>query len=187
MAPHTPRARRAPAKPWRASITGRWLKSHYLVGPRGGLAEASHRVSGQPRVDLVQAQVDLAVGEREEAAPRAVALDEERAQPLDLEQPHRLRDAELGEPVHLAHAADALAVGGPHALADGGQVDGAVRHEPLAIRELGQPGLADDDLRPRALEPATHRLAEAERRRRRHRLHRVAAVGADGGRRRAVE
>src|SRR5439155_22301336 len=66
-APHPPHARRAPAKPWRASITGRWLKSHYLVGPRGGLAEASHRVSGQPRVDLVQAQVDLAVGEREEA------------------------------------------------------------------------------------------------------------------------
>src|SRR5436309_9041496 len=80
--PTPPSARRAPAKPWRASITGRWLKSHHLVGPRGGLAEASHRVSGQPRVDLVQAQIDLAVGEREEAAPRAVARSEEHTSEL---------------------------------------------------------------------------------------------------------
>src|SRR3989442_12859073 len=61
---HAPRGTRGAPR-----SRARWLKSHHLVGPRGGLAEASHRVRGQPRVDLVQAQVDLAVGEREEAGP----------------------------------------------------------------------------------------------------------------------
>src|SRR5213593_1703410 len=139
-------------------------RSNDLVGTRGGLAEATHRIWRQPRVDLVQAQVDLAVGEREQAAARAVALDQERPEPLDLEHPHRLRDAELLEPVDLAHAPDAAPVRGAHAIPDGRQIDRAVRHEPLAIRELREAGLADDDFRPRALEPAAHRLAEAERR-----------------------
>src|SRR5438132_6169684 len=162
-------------------------KLHDLVGPRGGLAEASHRIAGQPRVDLVQPQVDLAVGEGEQAPTRAVALHEERTEPRDLEDPHRLRDAELLEPVDLAHAANALAIGGAHAVADGGEVHRAVRDEPLAVRELGEAGLAHDDFRAGTLEPAAHRLAEAEGGGGGHGLHDVGAVGTDGRRRRAVE
>src|SRR5919108_3215690 len=87
-----------------------------LVAARGGLAEAAHRIRRQARVDLVQPQVDLAVGEREQAAALAIALDQEGAEPLDLEDPHGLRDAELREPVDLAHAPDAAAVRGAHAV-----------------------------------------------------------------------
>src|SRR5205807_7622170 len=154
-----------PTPPQRSSRPGKavaLLDLHHLVGPRGGLAEASHRVPGQPRVDLVQPQADLAVGEGVEAPARVVALHQERTEPRDLEHPHRLRDAELLEPVDLAHAANALAIGGTHAVADGGEVHRAVRDEPLAVRELGEAGLAHDDFRAGALEPAAHRRAEAE-------------------------
>jgi SAM-dependent methyltransferase len=53
----------------------------------GGLAEAAQGVGGQVAVHLAQAQVDLAVGQGEEAAARAVALDQERTQPLDFQHP----------------------------------------------------------------------------------------------------
>src|SRR5213593_1004363 len=109
--PRTPRQRSDAPRQSRGAP-----RSNDLVGTRGGLAEATHRIWRQPRVDLVQAQVDLAVGEREQAAARAVALDQERHEPLDLEHPHRLRDAELLEPVDLAHAPDAAPVRGAHAI-----------------------------------------------------------------------
>ncbi len=89
--------------------------------------------------------------------------------------------------MHLADALDRLPVGRAHPVPHGGEIDGAVRDEPFAIGELGQTGLADDDARARALEPAAHRLAEAERRGRGDRLHGVRAVGAHGRGRRAVE
>src|SRR5439155_8399649 len=94
-------------------------RSHQLVTTRGGFAEAAHRVGRQRRVGLVQSQVDLAISEREQAASGAVAFNEKRAEPLDLEDPHRLRDTQLREPVNLAHAPDAAAVRGAHAIAHG--------------------------------------------------------------------
>src|SRR5205807_3975121 len=119
--------------------------------------------------------VDLAVGQGEEASPLTVALDQERTELLDLEHPERLGDPEL-EPVHVEDTLDAAPVRGAETVADGGEIDGAVGHEPLAVGELRETGLADDHLGARALEPAAHRLAEAEARCRGDRLDRVRPV-----------
>src|SRR2546426_8760491 len=113
-----------------------------LVAGRA-LPEAAHRVLRQPVVDLVEAPVDLAVGQREEAPALAVALDEERAEPLDLQHPQRLGAPQLLEPVDFPDPRDALAVGGPQAVADGGEIDRAIGDEPPTVGRL----------RPRLLAP----------------------------------
>src|SRR5712691_1991130 len=112
---------------------------HDLVGAGGGLAEAAHRVRRQPAVDLLEPQVDLPIREREEAPSLPVPLDEEGAQPLDLEHPEGLGDPERFEPVDVDDAPDAPAVRGAHPVAHRREVHGPVRHEPLAVRELGEP------------------------------------------------
>ena len=94
-----------------------------------------------------------------------------------------LGDAQLTQPVHVEHAPDAAAVGGAEPVPDRREVDRPVGHEPLAVRQLRQAGLAHDDLRPRTLEPPAHRLAEAEARGRRDRLDGVGAVRSHAGRR----
>src|SRR5437667_5346758 len=162
-------------------------RSDDLVGPGGGLAEPSHRVRREPPVDLLEAQVDLSVRNGEEALSLAISLHEEGAESLDLEHPEGLGDSELREPVDVDDALDAPTVRGAHPVSHGGEIDGTVRHEPLAIRELGEPRLAHDDPRARALEPPAHRFAEAEARRRRDGLDGVGAVRPDGRCGRAVE
>ena len=82
---------------------------------------------------------------------------------------------------------DTAAVHGAEAVADRRQVHGAVRHEPLAVGQLREPGLAHDHLGARALEPGRHGLAEAERRRGRHGFDGIGAVRPHRGRGRAVE
>src|SRR2546429_101410 len=126
-------------------------RSDDLVSAGSGLAEASHRVRRQSAVDLIEPKVDLAVGEGEEAPSLAVALHEEGAEPLDLQHPEGLGDPELREPVDVDDALDAAPVRGAHPVSHGGEVDGDVRHEPLAVGELGEHRFAVDVLRPREL------------------------------------
>ena len=117
---------------------GGHVGAHQFITTRGGLAEATHGVRRQRRVGLVQPQVDLAIGEREQAAPGAIAFDEKRAEPLDFQDPHRLGDPELREPVDLAYAADASAMARSSAarlLADyrAKYPDGDLQEEALAL------------------------------------------------------
>src|SRR3989449_5727248 len=117
----------------------------------------------------------------------AISLHEEGAESLDLEHPEGLGDSELREPVNVDDALDAPTVRGAHPVPHGGEIEGAVRHEPLAVRELREPRLAHDDPRARALEPPAHRFAEAKARRRRDGLDGVGAIRPDGRGGRAVE
>src|SRR3989442_13110218 len=122
-----------------------------------------------------------------ESLSPAISLHEEGAESLDLEHPEGLGDSELREPVNVDDALDAPTVRGAHPVPHGGEIEGAVRHEPLAVRELREPRLAHDDPRARALEPPAHRFAEAKARRRRDGLDGVGAIRPDGRGGRAVE
>lgn len=106
---------------------------HDLVSPGRRLAEAAERVGRQTGVDLVQPAIDLTVGQGEQAAAPAIAFHQEGAEALHLQYPQRLGDTEVAQPVHVEHARDAAAVSGAKTVADGGEIDGPVRDEPLAI------------------------------------------------------
>src|SRR5262249_8834425 len=132
----------------RATTVGRGTKSpseelDELVSPGHRFAEPAHRIGGQTAIDLVEPQVDLAVGERAGAPAPTVDSDAEGDTTLDLEHPQGLRDPELLQPVHVDHAPDRASVARAEPVADGGEIDGAVRHEVLAVGRLCEPRLAD--------------------------------------------
>src|SRR5262245_28635981 len=76
-----PQGRRA-----RDRRAGRRSTSHDLV-QNGGLAEPAQGITGEIAVDLAKAEIDLPVGEGEEAPPFSIALHQEGPQPLDLQHP----------------------------------------------------------------------------------------------------
>src|SRR5262245_27152020 len=110
-APPAPRIRMSLST---TSVTRRTVGSPELddfVGAGGRLPEAAHRERRKPAVDLAEPQVDLEIRQREQAAARQVALDQERAELLDLQDPQGLRDPEL-QPVHVDDPLDAAPVRG---------------------------------------------------------------------------
>src|SRR5262245_4503951 len=73
------------------------------------LAEAAQERRRQAGVRLHERLVDLGRVLREEGAAERVPLDEQGAEPLALEHPHRLRDAQLLLPVDGPDARHGLA------------------------------------------------------------------------------
>src|SRR5947207_611199 len=145
------RGRRAAAGSRGGRLSGTGLDDLVFAG--GGLAEAAHRERRESPIDLVQPEIDLAIGQGKQASSLTIALDQKRPEPLDLEHPESLGDAEL-EPMHVDDALDRAPIRRAQAVADGRQIHGAVGHEPFAVRGLGETGLAHDQLGARALEPA---------------------------------
>src|SRR5262245_35931441 len=91
-APPAPRIRMSLST---TSVTRRMVGSRELddfVGAGGRLPEAAHRERRKPPVNLAEPQIDLPIREREQAAAREVAFDQERAELLDLEDPQGLGD-----------------------------------------------------------------------------------------------
>src|SRR5919108_2350677 len=128
----------------------------------GDLAEALEDQLGQVLVDLAQRLVDLGGVRRGVAVAVGVALDEQRAEVLHLQQPHRLGDAELLLPEDVAHADDFLTVDGADAVGHRGEADDAVlpKHVPVHVR--GHAALVDHRAHAVAREQRLHPLRVAE-------------------------
>src|SRR6218665_1973393 len=161
--------------------------SHHLVLAVVGLAVAVQRGRLQAGVQRLDAGVDLLAVLREQRVALEVALDDEGAEVLDLEQPHRLGDAEFVEPVHLLDPLDAAAQQRAGAVADRGQVDRAAGREHLLVVLGRHAALADQDAGAGLLDPARDPFGEAEAGRRRHRADVVAPFTVGRGGRRAME
>src|SRR5262249_11787341 len=108
-----------------------------------GLAVAAQRRRPGAGIELLQARRNLGVLALEQVVAGKIALDQERAELLDVEHPDRLRQAELLEPVDAWHPLDAAPEQRAGAVADGGQIDRLVGHERVAIHLRGHSAFAD--------------------------------------------
>src|ERR1700736_2184288 len=122
------------------------MRSNHLLGLVVGLAVAAQGRRPGAGVELREAGRDLGVLALEQAVAGEIALDQKRAEVLDLEHPHRLREPKLLEPIDARHPPDAAAEQRAGAVSYRGEIDRAVRNERPAI-DLGRhPGLADDEV-----------------------------------------
>ena len=160
---------------------------NHFLGLVVGLAVAPQGRRPGAGIELVDAGRDLGVLALEQRIAGEVALHEERAEMLDVEHPHRLRQPELVAPVHARHVADAAAEQRAGAVADSGEIDRVVRHEHVAVDLRCHPALADNDVRAGNVEPAVEPFGEAERGGGGHRADFISAVRIDHRRRRAME
>ena len=159
----------------------------YLVGAVVCFAEAFQHGRLCALVDLFEVRRDLGVLTLEQAGAGPVRGDDERAHPVRPYHPHRLCQPQLVAPVDGFHRLDPASQQRACAIADGGQVDRAVRHEIVLVVLRGHAALADDQPRAGTLDPARQPFGEAERGRGRHRAEIEAAVITDIGGGRAVE
>src|SRR3984957_13104536 len=107
--------------------------SDEFLGLVVGLAVAAQRCGLGAGIKLFEPGRDLGVLALEQRIAGKIALDQERAELFHVEHPHRLRQAELLQPIDAGNALDAAAEQRAGAVADRGQIDRVVGHEMLAI------------------------------------------------------
>src|SRR5262249_47225176 len=170
-----------------AQAAHRNAASNHLFSLVVGLAVTAQRGGLGAGLKLCKSGGDLGVLPLEQAVAGKIALDQERPEFLHVENPDRLRQSQLLEPMDARDPLDAAPEQRAGAVSDRREIDRAVGHERPAIDLRRHSALADDDVAAGEIEPAVEPLREAERGGRGHRADRIAAVGIDARRRRAME
>src|SRR5215471_2779621 len=111
-----------------------------------GLAVATQRGWLRSGIERLQARRDLGVLALEQAVSGEVAFDQERTEPLHVEHPHGLRQAQFLQPIHAGNPLDAAPEQRPGSVSDRGEVDRVIGNEEFAVDLGGHPALADNDV-----------------------------------------